>query len=66
MSGIPEKVVAIACAVRDAVVAPCWSGVCVPTCCWVLIRKLDVEVYAVEPASLRTLLDEFGPVNVVR
>lgn len=63
---LPEKVVGIARAVRNAGGRALLVGGCVRD----LIMKLepkdwDVEVYGVEPAKLRSLLDEFGPVNVV-
>ncbi|MBA2703100.1 MAG: HD domain-containing protein [Blastocatellia bacterium] len=63
---IPEKVVALATAVRDAGGRALLVGGCVRD----LLMKIeptdwDLEVYNVEPFKLRALLDEFGPVNVV-
>ena len=62
----PERVVAIAGAVRDAGGRALLVGGCVRD----LILRIepkdwDLEVYGVEPARLRALLDEFGQVNVV-
>lgn len=63
---IPEKVLALSNAVRDAGGRALLVGGCVrddlmghPPKDW------DLEVYGIEPANLRALLDEFGPVNVV-
>jgi tRNA nucleotidyltransferase (CCA-adding enzyme) len=66
MSVIPEKVVALARAVRDAGGRALHVGGSVRD----LImggqpKDWDLEVYGVEPAKLRALLDLFGPVNVV-
>jgi tRNA nucleotidyltransferase (CCA-adding enzyme) len=63
---IPEKVVALATAVRDAGGRALLVGGCVRD----LLMKIeptdwDLEVYGVEPHKLRALLNEFGPVNVV-
>jgi tRNA nucleotidyltransferase (CCA-adding enzyme) len=63
---IPNKVVALAKRVRDAGGRALLVGGCVRD----LLMKIaptdwDLEVYGVEPLKLRTLLDEFGPVNVV-
>ena len=66
MSPIPEKVVAIARAVRDAGGRALLVGGCVRDLLMSSEPKdWDVEVYGVEPARLRALLDEFGPLNVV-
>ena len=66
MSAIPEKVAAIARAVREAGGRALLVGGCVRDLIMELEPKdWDVEVYGVEPAKLRSLLDEFGPVNVV-
>jgi len=63
---VPEKVVAIASAVRDAGGRALLVGGCVRDLLMSIEPKdWDVEVYGVEPAKLRALLDEFGPVNVV-
>jgi tRNA nucleotidyltransferase (CCA-adding enzyme) len=66
MSKIPEKVVALTTAVRDAGGRALLVGGCVRD----LLMKIeptdwDLEVYGVGPLKLRTLLDDFGPVNVV-
>ena len=66
MSQIPEKVVALAKAICDAGGHALLVGGCVRD----LLMKIeptdwDLEIYGVEPLKLRTLLDEFGPVNVV-
>lgn len=66
MSAIPTKVVELAGAVRTVGGRALLVGGCVRD----LLMKLepkdwDLEVYGVEPAQLRTLLDRFGPVNVV-
>ena len=63
---VPEKVIALAKAVRDAGGRALLVGGCVRD----LLMKIeptdwDLEVYGVEPLKLRALLDEFGPVNVV-
>jgi tRNA nucleotidyltransferase (CCA-adding enzyme) len=66
MSPIPEKVVAIAKAVRDMNGRALLVGGCVRD---LLMQRepkdWDLEVYGIEPANLRTLLDRFGQVNVV-
>ncbi len=66
MSQIPEKVLSLATAIRDAGGRALLVGGCVRD----LLLKIeptdwDLEVYGVEPLKLRALLDEFGPVNVV-
>jgi tRNA nucleotidyltransferase (CCA-adding enzyme) len=66
MSVIPEKVIALAQAVQAAGGRALLVGGCVRD---VLMggepKDWDVEVYHLEPAKLRSLLDRFGPVNVV-
>jgi len=66
MSAIPEKVVAIAKAVRDMKGRALLVGGCVRD---LLMQRepkdWDLEVYGIEPSNLRTLLDRFGQVNVV-
>lgn len=65
-NAIPEKVVAIARAVREAGGSALLVGGCVRDLIMELEPKdWDVEVYGVEPAKLRSLLDQFGAVNVV-
>ncbi len=66
MSEIPEKVLALARAIRDAGGRALLVGGCVRDLIIGLQPKdWDVEIYGVDPASLRALLDQFGPVNVV-
>ena len=66
MSPIPEKVVDIATAVRDMDGRALLVGGCVRD---LLMKRepkdWDLEVYGIEPAKLRSLLDRFGPANVV-
>ena len=66
MSLIPENVIALAQAVKAAGGRALLVGGCVRD---VLMggepKDWDVEVYAIDPAKLRSLLDRFGPVNVV-
>jgi tRNA nucleotidyltransferase (CCA-adding enzyme) len=63
---VPEKVVALASAVRDAGGRALLVGGCVRDLLMGRSPKdWDVEVYGIEPAKLRALLDQFGPVNVV-
>src|SRR6267143_3612560 len=66
MPRIPEKVMSLATAVRGGGGRALLVGGCVRD----LLMQIeptdwDLEVYGVEPASLRALLDRFGPVNVV-
>jgi tRNA nucleotidyltransferase (CCA-adding enzyme) len=66
MSAIPEKVHALAAAVRDAGGRALLVGGCVRDLLMGIEPKdWDLEVYGVEPAKLRALLDQFGPVSVV-
>jgi tRNA nucleotidyltransferase (CCA-adding enzyme) len=66
MSPFPEKVLALAKAISDAGGRALLVGGCVRDLILGLEPKdWDLEVYGVEPAQLRALLDEFGPVNVV-
>ncbi len=66
MSAIPEKVIALANAVRADGGRALLVGGCVRD---LLMRSepkdWDLEVYGIEPARLRALLDQFGPVNAV-
>ena len=65
-NAVPEKVAAIARAVREVGGRALLVGGCVRDVLMNIEPKdWDVEVYGVEPAKLRSLLDEFGPVNVV-
>jgi tRNA nucleotidyltransferase (CCA-adding enzyme) len=66
MSAIPEKVNALAEAVRAEGGRALLVGGCVRDLLMDREPKdWDVEVYGLEPAKLRTLLDRFGSVNVV-
>jgi tRNA nucleotidyltransferase (CCA-adding enzyme) len=66
MSRIPEKVVDIATAVRDMDGRALLVGGCVRDLLMEREPKdWDLEVYGIEPAKLRALLDRFGPANVV-
>ena len=63
---VPENVLALSRAVRDAGGRALLVGGCVRDLLMNTQPKdWDVEVYGVEPANLRALLDQFGPVNVV-
>jgi len=66
MSAIPEKVIALARAVRDAGGRALHVGGSVRD---LLMggqpKDWDLEIYNVQPSELRALLDRFGPVNVV-
>src|SRR5688500_16345257 len=65
-SQIPEKILALARAVRDAGGRALMVGGCVRDRLMGRDAKdWDVEVYAVEPPALRRLLDRLGRVNVV-
>jgi tRNA nucleotidyltransferase (CCA-adding enzyme) len=63
---VPERVLRLAETIRDAGGRALLAGGCVRDA---LMEKQpkdwDVEVYGVEPARLREVLDQFGPVNVV-
>ncbi|MEK6281821.1 MAG: HD domain-containing protein [Acidobacteriota bacterium] len=63
---MPEKVLALSSAIREAGGRALLVGGCVRD---VLMEQQpkdwDVEVYGIDPAKLRALLDRFGPVNVV-
>src|SRR2546422_1751736 len=66
MSAIPDKVLSLAKTIRDAGGRALLVGGCVRD---ELMRQQpkdwDLEVYGVEPARLRELLNQFGSVNVV-
>jgi tRNA nucleotidyltransferase (CCA-adding enzyme) len=63
---IPEKAMALARAVREAGGRALLVGGCVRDRLMRRITKdCDVEVYGIEPAALRSLLDSFGRVDVV-
>src|SRR6266852_196789 len=63
---VPEKILDLSAAIRDAGGRALLVGGCVRDA---LMEKQpkdwDVEVYGVEPARLREVLDQFGTVNVV-
>jgi tRNA nucleotidyltransferase (CCA-adding enzyme) len=62
---IPEKILRLAHAVREAGGRALLVGGCVRDHLMrVQPKDWDVEVYGIEPARLRELLDEFGHVNV--
>ena len=66
MSANPEKVISLAQAVNAAGGRALLVGGCVRDMLMGSEPKdWDVEVYELEPAKLRALLDRFGPVNVV-
>jgi tRNA nucleotidyltransferase (CCA-adding enzyme) len=63
---IPEQVLALAASVRDEGGRALLVGGCVrDELMGQQPKDWDVEVYGIEPARLRELLDAFGPVNVV-
>ncbi len=65
-SRIPQKVTALAQAIRDAGGRGLLVGGCVRDALMGTQPKdWDLEVYGIEPARLRELLDSFGPLNVV-
>ena len=66
MTKIPEKVVALAEAVRAAGGRALLVGGCVRDLLMgIEPTDWDLEVYGIEPLQLRALLDQHGPVNVV-
>src|SRR6267142_6061989 len=66
MSSPPEKVLDLARAIKAEGGRALLVGGCVRDLLMGREPKdWDLEVYGIEPAKLRTLLDEFGPVNVV-
>ncbi|HEY6217797.1 MAG TPA: HD domain-containing protein [Pyrinomonadaceae bacterium] len=63
---IPEKVLALARAIHDAGGRALLVGGCVRDELMIKQPKdLDLEVYQLDAARLREILDQFGPVNVV-
>src|SRR5215213_11131888 len=65
-SPIPEKILRLARAVAEAGGRALLVGGCVrDRLLGRAVKDWDVEVYGVEPASLRELLARFGRVNVV-
>jgi tRNA nucleotidyltransferase (CCA-adding enzyme) len=66
MADVPKKILALARAVRDAGGRALLVGGCVRDALLGLKPKdWDVEVYGVEPAPLRALLENFGRVDAV-
>lgn len=65
-SQLPEKVILLSRAVRDAGGRALLVGGCVrDELMGVEPKDWDLEVYGVAPERLREILDQFGPVNVV-
>jgi tRNA nucleotidyltransferase (CCA-adding enzyme) len=63
---VPEKVQALAQAIRDAGGRGLLVGGCVrDPLMGTQPKDWDIEVYGIESARLRAILDQFGPVNVV-
>ena len=63
---VPEKVITLAQAIRDAGGRALLVGGCVRDLLMGFQPKdWDAEVYGIDPTRLRALLDQFGPVNVV-
>jgi tRNA nucleotidyltransferase (CCA-adding enzyme) len=63
---LPEKVILLSRAVRDAGGRALLVGGCVrDELMGVAPKDWDLEVYGVAPERLREILDQFGPVNVV-
>ena len=66
MTAIPDKVLTLAKAVREAGGRAMLVGGCVrDELMGRQPKDWDVEIYGIEPAQLRELLDAFGTVNVV-
>ena len=66
MSDIPEKVLELAKAIRDEGGCALLVGGCVrDELMGRQPKDWDLEVYGIDPARLRDLLDQIGPVNVV-
>ncbi|HBB98270.1 MAG TPA: hypothetical protein DC054_23045 [Blastocatellia bacterium] len=66
MSDIPEKVLTLAAAIRDAGGRAFLVGGCVrDELMGRQPKDWDVEVYGIDPLRLREMLDRFGEVNVV-
>ncbi len=63
---VPEKVLSLAQAIRDACGRALLVGGCVrDELMGQQPKDWDLEVYGIEPAQLRVMLDQYGPVNVV-
>ncbi len=66
MPELPEKVIALSQAIREAGGRALLVGGCVrDTLMRTQPKDWDLEVYNLAPERLRELLDQFGPVNVV-
>jgi len=66
MPDLPEKVISLSRAIRDAGGRALLVGGCVrDTLMGKEPKDWDLEVYNLEPERLRSLLDQFGSVNVV-
>jgi tRNA nucleotidyltransferase (CCA-adding enzyme) len=66
MDGPPEQVISLARAIQDAGGRALLVGGCVRDALMgVQPKDWDLEVYSLEAARLREVLDRFGPVNVV-
>ncbi|HEV7843780.1 MAG TPA: CCA tRNA nucleotidyltransferase, partial [Pyrinomonadaceae bacterium] len=66
MPHVPEKILRLARTVKEAGGRALLVGGCVRDALMGIKPKdWDVEVYGIEPAHLRSLLESFGPVNVV-
>ncbi|HEX6728792.1 MAG TPA: hypothetical protein VF074_02220, partial [Pyrinomonadaceae bacterium] len=66
MSKIPDKVIKLSRAIRDAGGRALLVGGCVRDILLSTAPKdWDLEVYQLAPARLREVLDQYGPVNVV-
>ena len=66
MIELPEKVIALSEAIRDAGGRALLVGGCVrDQLMGAQPKDWDLEVYSLDPARLREILDQFGPVNVV-
>ena len=66
MPNPPEKVINLASAIRDAGGRALLVGGCVrDVLMGVAPKDWDLEVYGLQPAKLRAVLDSFGSVNVV-
>ncbi len=66
MTQLPQKVVELAKAMRDAGGRALLVGGCVRDLFMdVTPKDWDLEVYGLQPARLREILDEIGTVNVV-
>ena len=66
MVELPEKVIALSEVVRDAGGRALLVGGCVrDRLMGAQPKDWDLEVYNLDPARLREILDQFGPVNVV-